>query len=110
MSARLPDACLRVEEEVAADILQTMLAVNRAIGLLHQANYNDYWAQALQTVCELADTAPLLSGFAFRLRFDKKILPLQAAADALQFHLSTGQSPRYGARWLDGFLQGSSLL
>ncbi len=107
---RLPDACLRVEEEVAADILQTMLAVNRAIGLLHQANYNDYWAQALQTVCELADTAPLLSGFAFRLRFDKKILPLQAAADALQFHLSTGQSPRYGARWLDGFLQGSSLL
>ncbi len=107
---RLPDACMHIEEEAAAEILKTMLATNRAIGLLRRENYDEYWAQALQSICELADAAPILSGFAFRLRFDKKILPLEAAAEALQFHLSRGQSPLYGARWLDGFLQGSSLL
>jgi hypothetical protein len=107
---RLPDACLGMNEEAAAELLKKIVAVNRAIGLLHHSEFDDNWAFALLSMCEMADTAPLLSGFAFRLRFDKKHIDPAGAATALQFHLSAAQPPLHGALWLEGFLQGSSLL
>lgn len=107
---QLPAACTGVNEEVAADVLKTLLGFNRGLDLLRTTDFEEAWRQTLQALSQAPGMAALLAGFATRLLLDKKLLQAAQAADLLQFRLSKGQPPAEAAQWLDGFLQGSGLL
>ena len=103
-------ACTGVNEEVAADILKKILAVNRALGILQVAEYESSWQKTLADISQSDAVAPLLSGLATRLLFDKNAQSAATTGDMVQFRLSHAQSPASAAQWLEGFLYGSGLL
>jgi hypothetical protein len=107
---QLPDACTDINEEFAAEVLKRLLAVNRGISLLGNPAFAPDWHRALQIVSTRKGSAPLLSGFATRLLFDKEIYTLEQTGTALQFHLSPGQTAAHAANWLEGLLHGNALL
>ena len=107
---QLPAACTGVDEDVAADILKKVLAVNRALGILQVAEYEEQWAKTLVLTGRMNAAAPLLSGLATRLLFDKNICTAAQTGDAVRLHLSRASLPTEAAQWLEGFLYGSGLL
>lgn len=107
---QLPRACTGVDEEVAADILKKMLAVNRAIGILQTVEYEEQWAKTLAVISQMNRAVPLLAGLATRLLFDKNICPARQTGDTMRWRLSSSQAPVEAAQWLEGFLYGSNLL
>lgn len=107
---QLPAACTGVDEDVAADILQKILASNRALGILQVAEYEEQWAQALTHISRMNHAAPLLRGLATRLLFDKNIKTAAQTGDEMRYFLSLAQAPALAAQWLEGFLYGSGLL
>ncbi|MBP6828444.1 MAG: hypothetical protein KA165_17895, partial [Saprospiraceae bacterium] len=107
---QLPGACTGINEEVAADVLQKILAVNRAIGILKSADHEAAWQQTLEAISLLKNAAPLLSGLSTRLLFDKNALSTTLTGDAMRYQLSRAQAPAEAAQWLEGFLFGSGLL
>lgn len=107
---QMPAACTGVDEDVAADILKKILAVNRALGILQVPEYEVQWTQTLALVSGMNNAAPLLTGLATRLLFDKSIRTATQTGDAMRFYLSHAQEPALSARWIEGFLFGSGLL
>lgn len=107
---QLPAACTGVDEEVAADILKKLLAVNRALGILRAPEYDGLWQRALEEIAQQYRAAPLLAGAALRLLFDKNLLAIPEVGDGMRYRLSHGQAPGESAQWLEGFLFGSGLL
>lgn len=107
---QLPAACAGVDEDVAADILKKILAVNRALGILQVTEYEEEWAKTLAAVSQMNNATPLLAGLATRLLFDKKVLSPARTGDTMRFRLSHAQAPLEAAQWLEGFLHGSGLL
>lgn len=107
---QLPAACTGVDEDVAADILKKILAVNRALGILQVAEYEEQWVKTLEIISHMNNAAPLLGGLAIRLLFDKNIRAAAQTGDAMRFHFSRAQAPLETAQWLEGFLYGSGLL
>ncbi|HRI61535.1 MAG TPA: DUF5682 family protein, partial [Saprospiraceae bacterium] len=107
---QLPAACTGVDEDVAADILKKILAVNRALGILQVAEYEAQWSRTLTLVGQMNNAAPLLTGLTTRLLFDKNIRTTAQTGDAMRFYLSHAQAPAQAAQWLEGFLYGSGLL
>ena len=107
---QLPAACTGVDEDVAADILKKILAVNRAFGILQVAEYEEEWTKTLVLVSRMNNAAPLLTGLATRLLFDKNTFTAAQTGDAMRFYLSHAQAPVTAAQWLEGFLYGSGLL
>lgn len=103
-------ACTSVNEDVAADILKKILAVNRALGILQVAEYESNWQKTLADISQSDAVAPLLSGLAARLLFDKNAQTATETGDMVRFRLSHAQSPASAAQWLEGFLYGSGLL
>lgn len=106
----LPGACLHLDEEHASGVLRRMQAVNRAMGILQNDEFQELWLRALKEVTAGQETSPLLGGFAARLLFDKQVHSEMETALQFQFRLSARQTVREAAYWLDGFLQGSALL
>ena len=107
---QLPAACIGVHEDVAIDILKKIMAVNRAFGILQVSDYESLWLQSLRQIYSSETSAPLISGLACRLLFDKKDLPAADTGDAMRYHLAPAQPTAEAAQWLDGFLNGSGLL
>ena len=107
---QLPAACIGIEEEVALDLLKKMMSVNRAFGILQEQDFEIAWAGTLRHIYQSEQSAPLLSGAACRLLFDKKEMTAADTGQAMQYHLAPSQTPMLAAQWLDGFLYGSGLL
>ncbi|MBV6439610.1 MAG: hypothetical protein EPGJADBJ_01255 [Saprospiraceae bacterium] len=107
---QLPAACTGVDEEVAAEILKKILAVNHAIGILQVVEYEEAWTRTLLTTSQMNTAAPLLTGLTARLLFDKGVHSAAQTGDAMRFYLSHAQAPVLAAQWLEGFLYGSGLL
>lgn len=107
---QLPDACTNINEDLATTVLGSLLAFNRALGLISQKDLDAQWHTALSRIQTAEGSAPLLSGFATRLLFDKQQLSLAQTGEALHYFLSKGQNAPLAASWLEGFLNGSGLL
>ncbi|GAB4500203.1 MAG: DUF5682 family protein [Saprospiraceae bacterium] len=106
---QLPAACTGVDEEVATDILKKILAVNRALGILQIAEYEEQWTKTLAAISQMNGAAPLLAGLTTRLLFDKNICSAKQTGDTMRWRLSSAQAPVEAAQWLEGFLYGSGL-
>ena len=107
---QLPAACMGIDEEAALDVLRKILAVNRALGIINQADKEQQWAPTLDALSRLNGVAPLLAGLATRLLFDKNSGDASRAGKVMRFRLSRSQNPLEAAQWLEGFLFGSGLL
>ena len=107
---QLPAACSGVNEDAAEDILKKILSVNRALGILQAAEQEEQWQKTLFDISRLKGAAPLLSGLAARLLFDKNARSASQTGDSMRYYLSHAQAPAEAAQWLEGFLYGSGLL
>lgn len=107
---QLPTASTGVNEDVAAEIMKKMLALNRAFGILQRPEYDTLWHQTLRDIHHSANAAPMLSGLSSRLLFDKKWEDTARIGDIMHFRLSAAQAPADSAAWLEGFLHGNGLL
>ncbi len=105
---QLPGACMGINEELAAEVLPTILSVHRALNLWRPADFVPGWVAALRQITGPA--APLLAGLATRLLFEQKADSADETATQMQFRLSHAQPPQEAAQWLEGFLHGSGLL
>ena len=106
----LPGVSMHIDDEPAEDLYRLVVAANRSIRLLEEALLDAYWVQALQQLAERRAVHPLLQGLALRLLFDRELLSAEEAYRAVSLALSAGESPVFGARWMEGFLSGSGIL
>ena len=110
VAVQLPAACSGVDEDVAADILKKILAINRALAILSVPDYEILWQQTLAEIAESKTAAPLLAGLCSRLRFDKSLQNAAQTGQTMRYRLSRAQAVGEAAAWLEGFLYGSGLL
>jgi Family of unknown function (DUF5682) len=107
-------ACAGINEDVAQELLLTMIRFNRAIDLLkeypeHSGN-EAAWLRCLTDISEIKQSAPLLAGLAARMLFDKGNQDSKTTDKTMRFRLSQAVEPSEAAMWLEGFLQGSGLI
>ena len=107
---QLPAACAGVNEDVAAEVMKKMLALNRSFSILQSAEYDAQWQRALRQIHDSDLAAPLLAGLCSRLLFDKNWESADGTGNKMRFRLSAAQLPADAAAWLEGFLHGSGLL
>ncbi len=107
---QLPAACVGINSDVAADVMQKILAANRAINILKRDDFTNSWAFSIREISQSLHAAPLLSGMATRLLFDTRSFDAAQTATAMRYHLSKAQYPLAMAEWFEGFLHGSGLL
>jgi hypothetical protein len=103
----LPATAMSISDELAGEVFNRLLEMNRLLGLLNLPEFLDLFGQSLESLSKNSQVHPLLQGTASRLLFDKG---KKEAGDNLYFHLSNRQEPLRGAQWLEGFLHGSGLL
>jgi Family of unknown function (DUF5682) len=107
-------ACVGINEEVAQELLQTIIRFNRAIDLLkehpEQKANEALWLRCLKDINDISQSAPLLSGLASRMLFDKNQNTAEVTGNTMRLRLSQAALPSDGALWLEGFLQGSGLI
>jgi hypothetical protein len=107
-------ACVGVNEDVAQELLQTIIRFNRAIDLLkeypeHTTN-EVLWLRCLTDMSDVKQTSPLVSGLAARMLFDKNKKTAETTGNEMRLRLSQANEPADAAMWLEGFLQGSGLI
>lgn len=106
----LPAASMGVDEEVAAQILQKIVAFNRALALRRNEEFDGLWSQTLESLAVAPGIAPLVAGLGARFLFDKNTWPPARTEAAMRLRLSLAAAPHEGAAWLEGFLGTSGLL
>lgn len=107
---QLPAACQNLDDDSADEVLKIVLNFNRAIATLGKTDLENQWLNCLVELSAEPKIAPPLAGLATRFLFDKNLNPPELTATLLRQSLSQAAEPRDGARWLEGFLNGSGLL
>jgi hypothetical protein len=103
----LPNAMTNMDEESSGEAFKKIQNVNRAIGLLNAAAYNDQWHWSLKKVADNQLVNGLVVGGCTRILFDKKIIGEAEGAVRMRHALSRSVAPLEAAQWLEGFLIGS---
>lgn len=106
----LPNAAAALDDEAAAQMFERIVAVDNAVTLLQNENYDARWRGALGRLADAARLNGLVKGRAVRLLFDKKQLSGEETARRINLALSTAVEPESAAAWLEGFLRGSGLV
>ena len=106
----LPAACTHTDDTAAEAILQNIIAVNHALGLLNSEEFNRNWRDCLHRLAETSQAHFMLRGLSVRMLFDKNYLTVEETAVRTDFALSTGQESLAAAQWAEGFLYGSGLV
>ena len=106
----LPNNCLGIDEDLAEDLFDKIVANNQAIHLLADPELSKLWLDALEKITTLPKGNALLHGACTRILFDKEIFSLEESAQRMFLALSPGNKTNYAAFWLEGFLHGSALL
>lgn len=103
-------ACIHIDEEAAADLLEHLTPTHRAVSTLNDAEVGALWTDFIRQLHTANDVHPLLSGFATRLLNDLGELSTQEMQAALAYHSSVGNPPLDMACWLEGFLHASGTI
>ena len=105
----LPNACLNVDEETASNIFDKIVAINRALHTLNEANHIQHWYETLSKIMGMTINGTLV-GLSTRTLFDKKFIDTEIASTYMHLALSKGNEALFSAQWIEGFLNGSGLL
>lgn len=105
----LPNACVNIDEDAAAEIFKKIVGVNQAISTLNDKTHIESWYVALDKIMSMTVNG-ILVGLSTRILFDKKMIDTEVAATYMHLSLSKGNEALFGAQWVEGFLNGSGLL
>jgi len=103
--AGLAAACVSLDDEAAAAMLDAVEAADGAVAMVGTAEQTASWRAALRAVADLAGAPSVVAGRCVRLLLDAGLLTSQEAQQRLARALSAG-----GVVWLEGFLRGSGSL
>jgi hypothetical protein len=98
-----------IQDEAATQLLDSLIAVDRAVQILDEHEVLTDWQSALANLADHSAAHPLLLGRATRLLLDRRCVSMEEAARRLGLALSPGVAARQAA-WLEGFLAESGLL
>ncbi len=102
--AGLRYACHSLDNASAAEARGDMAALDRSIALLKEEAVDEQWQYALQQLAADDQAAPLLRGFAVRLRYDRGIASPEETALALSQALSPAVNTHDAGAWFEGFM------
>jgi hypothetical protein len=106
----LPSACAALDDDAATAMRDRIDGVQRAVGLVDDADIREGWQTALATVVAQRGVHGLVAGRATRLLLDTGRLDGAGARRRLSLALSPGTSPTDAAGWVEGFVAGDALL
>jgi hypothetical protein len=106
----LPAACSSLNEEAAEQMFKLIQAVQEAVSLLANEDFNRAWYGALQSLSTQNGLHGLLSGHCCRLLLQAEQMDTETVAQRFSVALSVGNDPAQSAAWADGFLRGSGQL
>lgn len=106
----LPNAAFGIDGGGANNLLNIIKDTHRALYVLDHTDWWAQWLDALSRVSTRTGVAPLVSGGVNRLLLDARVLNRDAISVRMHLALSRANEPAESAAWLEGFLDGSSLL
>jgi hypothetical protein len=110
ISIGLLPACAGLDEDAAGEMLERIIHVNSAIGLLQHEDHTARWLHTLRQLAESDVLHPLLTGRATRILHDTGRLDNADVLQRMRLALSAGVAPEKAAAWIEGFLKGSGTL
>ena len=106
----LPGVCMSLDEDASELAFQKLMSTHRAISLLNDPIYNEYWLQTLQNIAQNSTINGRLNGACTRLLFDKGNFDIDTTTTQMRYQLSKANDTIRAAAWIEGFLYGSGLL
>jgi Family of unknown function (DUF5682) len=106
----LPGACGSLDDDAASTMLDRVLQVDAAIGLLQNDDHRADWQAILRRMADSPNLHGLIQGRCCRLLLDAGIFDADEAARRLNLGLSVATDPTQAAAWVEGLLKGSGLI
>ena len=106
----LPGACAALNDDAAEAMFNRLLAVNSAVSLLQNAEYQSEWHAALRRLSDLRGCHGLIAGRSCRILLDSASLSAGEAARRFGLALSAASAPNDASAWIEGLLKGSGAL
>jgi Family of unknown function (DUF5682) len=106
----LPGACGSLDDDAAQAMLDRILGVDTAIGLLQNDEHRADWQAVLRRMVDSINLHGLIQGRCCRLLLDAGIFDAEEAARRLNLALSLAADPAQAATWIEGLLKGSGLI
>jgi hypothetical protein len=105
----LPLACASLDDEAAARMLESMLAVQQALDTLARDDLEGEWQDRLRTLM-VSGVHALLRGWCCRQLVEKRAIDDEELYRLARLALSPANPPAECAAWATGLLRGSGLL
>ncbi len=109
MVVGLPAACSSLDDDAAAQMVESMSLVQQTIDLVDRADFRETWYARLQSLMQ-SQVHPLLRGWCCRLLLDKGQLDDESLYRAARLALSPANPAAECAAWVTGLLKGSGML
>jgi hypothetical protein len=106
----LPAAVAAIDDDGAAGLRELVESVDRAVGLLDDADLRRPWLTALRAVANQRGVHGLLAGRAVRILLDSGVLDADDVQRRLSWALSLADDAPRSAAWIEGFLAGDPSL
>jgi hypothetical protein len=106
----LPAAVAAIDDDGAAGLRELVESVDRAVGLLDDADLRRPWLTALRAVANQRGVHGLLAGRAVRILLDSGVLDADDVQRRLSWALSMADDAPRSAAWIEGFLAGDPSL
>jgi len=106
----LPAAVAAVDDDGAAGLRELVESVDRAVGLLDEADLRRPWLAALRAVADQRGVHGLVAGRAVRILLDSGVLDAPDVQRRLSRALSLADGAPRSAAWIEGFLAGDPSL
>jgi hypothetical protein len=106
----LPAACAALDDDAAARMHERLVAVDRAVSVLEEAELTAAWREALARLADQRGLHGLVAGRACRLLLDAGALGADEVGRRLGLALSPAAEPAHAAAWVEGFLKGSGVV
>jgi hypothetical protein len=106
----LPAAVAAVDDDGAAGLRELVESVDRAVGLLDDADLRRPWLSALRAVADQRGVHGLLAGRSVRILLDSGVLDADDVQRRLSRALSLADDAQRSAAWIEGFLAGDPSL
>jgi hypothetical protein len=106
----LPVACASLDDEAAEAAHRRIKDVHSAIGRLNIEQYQDAWLGVLGKLSQSATLHGLVAGRCSRILLDSGRKTHDEITTTIGLTLAGSNDPVRGARWIEGFLEGSGQL
>lgn len=106
----LPAACVSVNEDASAHLLELFFKLNDSINILSDQDIFVQWQQTLSSIRMNHNSSPVISGYTTRLLYDQRILKGEQLINTFSYSMSFANDAEKAASWLEGFLNGSGTI